>query len=446
MQYLVGALINIVSVLILVSNNSSHKNLQTPEGIYSDNLWNGSDVLTYVVPARNFINFGVFGSGNAPDYHRTIGYPLFLSMLMMIFNDNWLLFSFFAQALIFASIYPALLKISNDLFDTQDNVRSASFIFFIVSGTYIVMVPVIMTDLFFSVFFTVGLYFGFESVRKRSWPYLALHIIFIGYSAQVRPLLAVYPIIDFFILLYVSSKYYSVRTAKIYVVYTVSTVLLIILCNFPSIRNYVNYGFIGPSDVLYNNMLEFLAYNVIRNTSKVDEYNALQDNMKGINSINEKIHLKQRLAISIYREYPFMTLAQMAKNAIGIMLRAHWSIIANFWGYNFKDNFERVMALRKSNFVFILECFFNLVYLIVYCLFSAFLIRLLRLRKYMLLLIIVSFTSYFLVPTFMVNGAGSRMRLPVEGIIVLASLNELERCLGILKSLLPVSKRIATVI
>jgi hypothetical protein len=443
-QYLAGVFINIIVVLILVSNNSSYKNLQTPEDFYASNLWNGSDVMTYVSPARNYINFGVFGWGNTPDYHRTVGYPLFLSILMIIFHDNWLLFVFFAQAFICASVYPALLKISSNLLDIQDNVGSSSFIFFIVSGTYIAMVPVIMTDLFFSVLFTVGLYFGLESVRKRSCIYLALHVIFIGYSAQVRPLLAVYPIINFFLLLYMSTKCYTVRRAKTYMVYTVATAFLVILCNFPSIRNYVNYGFGDPSDVLYNNMFDFLAYSVIKNAGKINEYNALQDNLKDVNTISEKMRLKKRLAISIYREYPYLTLAQMTKNAIGIMLRAHWSIIANFWEYNFKDNFERVTPLRKSNFVFALECLFNVVYLIVYCLFLAFLIRLFRLREYMLLLIIISFTSYFLVPAFMVNGAGSRMRLPVEGIIVLASMSELEQRLWILKDRIPVRKRIAS--
>jgi hypothetical protein len=180
-------------------------------------------------------------------------------------------------------------------------------------------------------------------------------------------------------------------------------------------------------------MLDYLGYNVLKNSGRIQEYNAIQDELQEIIDLNEKMAAKQKLSINIYRAYPLQTLTQLIKNSLGIMLRSHWSIIANFWGYNFKDNSDRTMPLIKSNFVFILECFFNIIYLIIYILFLNFLLRQIRLRSFGVVLMLSLFIAYFLIPTFMVNGAGSRMRLPVEGIVFLASLNELQHCLRLSK-------------
>jgi hypothetical protein len=428
-QYLVGTGINFLLLTILISNNTSYRNLQLPEGPYSDNLWQGTDVVTYVNPARNFIHFRVFGSGTDPDHHRTIGYPLFLSILMFLFGHNWFILALFVQSLVFASIYPALSRISTILFNLGRRALIFSFLFFIISGTYIAMVPVIMSDLFFSVLFIIGLYFGLEAIIKKSWGYLFFHILFLGYSAQVRPLLTIYPFINFLILLYVSRKSYLFLDAKLYSLIITSSVVLILVCNLPSIRNYINHGFLKPTDVLYNNMFDYLGYNILKNSGRIREYNAMQDKLQEVKDLSEKMSSKQKLAINIYKSYPLQTFTQLIKNSIGIMLRSHWSIVANFWGYNFNDNFDRPMPLRKLNFVFVLESFFNIIYLILYILFLNFLVRQIRLRSFEVFLILILFISYFLIPAFMVNGAGSRMRLPVEGIILLASFNELQQYL-----------------
>src|SRR5215475_14172250 len=112
-QYLIGVLINFLYIIILISDQTSYRNIQLPENEYSENLWQGGDVFSYIRPARNFVSYRIFGSGTVPDYHRTIGYPLFLATLMLIFGSHWLIFAFFAQAAIFALMYPLLWRISN---------------------------------------------------------------------------------------------------------------------------------------------------------------------------------------------------------------------------------------------------------------------------------------------------------------------------------------------
>src|SRR5262245_22662497 len=202
-QYLIGILINFSYILILINNSTSYQNLQVPEGIYSENLWQGSDVLSYVQPARNFIEYGIFGYGTMPDYHRTIGYPLFLSTLMRLFGSYWFIFTLFIQASIFALIYPLLSEISSTLFSSGKKAIIISFLLLIFLRTYIVRVPQMLTDTFFTVFFMLGLWSGVKSIIEKSYKYLLLHILFMGYAAQVRPVLFLYPIVNCLVLIYI---------------------------------------------------------------------------------------------------------------------------------------------------------------------------------------------------------------------------------------------------
>ena len=95
-QYFIGLAICVLLVIILLSTNITYNNLQIPEGDYKENLWKGSDVITYVQPARNFISTGTFEFKNyISPYQRTIGYPFFLSILMRLFGGNWLIWAYF---------------------------------------------------------------------------------------------------------------------------------------------------------------------------------------------------------------------------------------------------------------------------------------------------------------------------------------------------------------
>jgi hypothetical protein len=105
-QYFIGLAFNILFIIILLSSNTSYSNLQLPEGRYSENLWKATDVLTYVFPARKFLQYGFFGIGDSPDYHRTIGYPLFLAGSIKIFGKDALYFIFFFKQRFLLSYIP----------------------------------------------------------------------------------------------------------------------------------------------------------------------------------------------------------------------------------------------------------------------------------------------------------------------------------------------------
>jgi hypothetical protein len=425
-QYLIGVLINLVYIIILISDQTSYQNIQVPENNYSENLWKGTDVLTYVRPAQNFVDHRIFGSGTIPDYRRSIGYPLFLSTLMMIFGRHWIIFTLFMQALIFAVMYPLLSRISNILFNTSGRTVIFAFLFFIFSGTYIVMVPMILTDTFFTLFFTLGLWLGLESIIKRNYIYLLLHIIFIGYAAQVRPSLSLYPIINYLILISIAMKYGLTRCTRIYQIVMTSFVSLLIICNLSSIRNYMNYNFFKPTDILAVGLLDLGNY-VLVEVGKSDGYEEIQKTLQGIKDPKAKMRLQEELAVKIFKDYPIITLKQIMHNAIGILGRAHWPEVAAFWGYSFLDNFSpEYMPQKKSTAVYHIEIFFNFIYLFVYFLCLGFFIRVFRSENIVFSLTIVLFITYLLIPTFIMRGGGSRYRLPVEGLIVIMASCEFE--------------------
>jgi hypothetical protein len=429
-QYLIGVLINLLYLVILITNQISYQNIQVPENTYSENLWKGTDVLTYVQPARNFVNYRVFGDKTLPDYHRTIGYPLFLSILMMVLGDHWLIFTLFVQAIIFALMYPLLSMISHILFNTSNRHIIFVFLFFIFSGTYIVMVPMILTDTFFTVFFTLGLWLGFESIIKRSYMYLLLHVILMGYAAQVRPLLSLYPVINCLILEAVALKYGLARCPRTYQTIIASFILLLIICNLPSIRNYMNYHFPKPTDVSAAGLLDCLGQEVLIVVGKEDKYKEIQNFLQEVKDPNVRTNLQEKLAIKIYKDYPLTTLKRMMHNAIGVLGRAHWPLVAHFWGYSFLDNFSPYhMNIKRSISVYLIEIFFNIVYLFILLLFLGSLVRISG-QNIVFSLTIVLFIAYFLVPAFIVGSAGGRYRLPVEGLIVIMALYEFDHHFG----------------
>jgi hypothetical protein len=147
----------------------SYRNLQVPEGVYQDNTQKDTDCVGYIYPARNYLEYGVFGYGNVPDYCRTIGYPFFLAMMIKLFGSNWLVATFFVQAFFYASIYPVLTKIAGILFPDKPSLVIPIFCFSLVSGGYLAQVPILLTDTFFTILFTIGLYFGFLSIIRQSW-------------------------------------------------------------------------------------------------------------------------------------------------------------------------------------------------------------------------------------------------------------------------------------
>jgi hypothetical protein len=430
-QYVIGLVVNVAFVVILLSTNASYRNLQLPEGDYQDNILNGSDVMTYVSPARNCLTYGVFGWGNMPDYHRTVGYPLFLALSMRMFGDSWLFWVFFVQAAFYACIYPALSKIAQILFPDNPSLVVPAFCFYLISGAYITQVPILLTDTFFTVLFTVGLCFGLLSIVKQSWKYLILQLVIIGYAAQVRPTLAFYPILNVFILWLVARWYNVSDHKKVKIMIITSSAVLLLSCNAPSIRNYINYGFFAPTDIFSINLWTYMCKETMFDRGKQDSYEEMNRHIedmwkseKETRAVRERLALQNKYVMEICRKYPATVVKRLAIASVGSLIYGHWVGVPKYWGYSWRPGQEGYFKVSKL--VFALLVIWFAIYAVIYVFFSCFLVRLIKRRQWLFLFTIFILMCYFMIPTSVAASTG-RIRLPVEGIIIMCTFYEVSR-------------------
>lgn len=431
LRYMLPALLNVVYVVIMLSNGTTFFNLQMPEGKYAKNAMNGTDVMTYVIPARNFLAHGVFGAvggnGTDPDYHRTVGYPIFLSFFMKTLgSERWIYGVFFVQALLFASIYPMLFIINRELIGGGEKVFNRALVFLSVSGCFIVTAPIVLTDMFFSTIFTCGLCLGILAIVRQRMIFLILHVVVMGYAAEIRPTLALYPILNAAIMVALARKAGVINSVKIRRWIVGATLALMVVCNGPAIRNYVNHGFFESTDIVAINLYDCLMVEVLFLEGKTDFYHMTNREVAQISDIHEQIKKKKAAAFQVFMRYPVATIGKIVTHAGTIMLRLPWLDALALAGVDLSPEAYERLSKRQTIIEGAIGMVITLCYMLIYCLFVSYIIRTLRQGQYLIGLSIAATVVYFLFPPF-VAGGGFRMTLPVIGIITLCAFDELKR-------------------
>ncbi len=399
--------------------------MQIPEGRYKDNIWKGSDTYSYVKLARNYLQYGVVGEEETPASNRTVGYPIYLALIIKLLGKNWLITCFFFQAVLFAFIYPAFTKIIQLIFGDNRKLTIWTFLFLLLSGVYFSYVTVILTDTIFAVLLTIGIYFGMEAIIKKNWVYFLFHVLFIGFAGQIRPILFLYAIPNLFVLIAIAKKHNELNNKRVRLLILSSSILVLLICNLPTLRNYTNYGVITPATVLQNNLFQSHATKILMEEDQDSTINELYSQIDTTKDLNKELNSKVNSAIEVYKEYPFLALKLFTINIAKMLIKNHITVFSNFWGYNWREkNPEFQAKLKKSNFIFTLTLIFALIYFMVYLLFGSLIIRLLILKKYFYLFSILIFILYFIIPAGFVS-EDIRFRLPIEGFIIMFSLYEL---------------------
>ena len=423
LQYLIGLAVNLVFLAILLNSDTAYRNVQLPEGEYLENAFKGTDVGGYVRPARSYLESGVFSQRKGvPDYIRTIGFPLYLAMMMKLFGSNWLIWAFFAQAALYACIYPALSKIIQTLFPKNHSITTPVFCFCLCSGAYVTLLPAVLTDLFFTVFFTIGLCFGFLSIAKQSWKHLFLYLLFVGYAAQVRPTLVHYPIVNVFVLWLVAKRYNVLSLVKIKAIIIISSAVLLFACNAPSIRNYVHHGFFKPTIILEQNFFNHVVGYIMADQNELVTFEEMRQKVDATNDLIERMSLQKKFTVEACTKYPAVALKCIVRNSLPILANSYWIFAGSYWGYHRQDiTSPNRMHLKKSNFLFVIFVMGCVVYMVVDLFFMYFLYHLARGGNWLFFFTILLLIGPILAASFIIPGPGARMRLPVEGIIVMCS-------------------------
>ncbi|MHB8835949.1 MAG: hypothetical protein ACYC9Y_09595 [Candidatus Methylomirabilia bacterium] len=420
-QYVIGLSVHLLFVLILMNTATSWKNIQLPEGAYRENLFKGTDVMTYVQPARNFLEFGVFGKGLAPDHHRTVGFPLYLALIMKLFGDQWLIGHYFIMAAIAASVYPALSKTLLLLFPGERLSSSAYFLFLLVSGAYFAQLPAVLTDTLFTAFFSAGLYFGLRAAASGSWPSCAAAVLLTGYSAQIRPALAIFPLANLFLQAFVARGHGVLGRRGVQAIIAATFVLSLLAGQLPALRNYAHYGMYQSTDLVGSTLTGYLCRPVLHKAGRDDLFQKMTDDTAAIASIKERVAFQKQFTFEVMKSYPLLTAQVLAKHAVPTLLNNHWIYFGQYWGYHWvAEQPAAHMHMKKSWLMLFLTCVWTLVYLAVTGMFLVFLWRLARNKEWLLLTGVVLLLGVGLVPGLVANSS-PRLRLPLEWIIVMGA-------------------------
>lgn len=423
-QYCIGVSINIVySLILLIAYSCIYKTPFSNNDIVGK-LLNFGDGGIYIKLANNFLIYGVFGDKIIPNHDYAIGYSFFLAACIKIFGIYWFFGAIFLQSLLYGAVYPVLSKIAL-IFLPED--RSFSWIFFwllVITGAYSVYSPIIMSDMFFVLFFFLGLYFGILSVIRQNWKYFLLQLLFISLSAFLRHSLFAYPIVNCFVMLTIARLYKCLGKNKVQLIIIFSFLFLMVTCNLSSVRNYLNFGFFHSSSLQETNMLGYLGKDVLAEENKSELYQEMVNNYdRTLNwEVSAGLRLAREYALSIYTSYPLTTIKCLLRNAFFILFNTHHNNIIYYLAGKFSDFPVSVpVYAHLMNYILAFNVIWWFFYLAVYLFFLYFLWCLFIKHRYFDLFTISLFILYFICPTF-IAGGGPRLRIPVEGVILALAL------------------------
>jgi hypothetical protein len=433
-QYLIGVFVCFSLFLILLySSPVSYSNLQAPEGIYSGNTNAWTDFTSYQNPAQNFLTYNTFGTGNLPDYYRTIGYPAYLALMMKLFGSYWLYATYIFNCLLLPLIFPAVSYISNSLLGNPRVTRNL-FLFQLLMGAYTARTVWIGNDVFFFLFFILGVAAIVKYFKSNKILFLLLYLVSISYAAEVRPTLIWFFVVNIFLMLYLKMKLNN-NIPNFRPLIILSTLILAFTCNYPSIRNYVNYGFFQPSTVVSRDLFEILALRIYESNGLAKMRDSLDEKVTSIPSFRRKMQVQDSIAFKTVKKYPLTAIKVIGfENPINVMFDNPYLQLLNYYGYVWKSKAltskykSRISYPYKSNKI--ISYFYYalmLVYLAIYILFLLFLRTLFIKKDFITLLFIFSSFTFLLFPDFIIGEGGARFRITVEWLIAMFAFYELEK-------------------
>ena len=422
-----GLAVNLLFLAILYSFPSSFYNVQIPVNEYTQNIYRYSDVMTYVRPAFNYIHTGVFGTGNVPDHFRTIGYPYILSVFMRLSPGNWVLILQICQCLAFASLYPAISLVSGLLFRNLPPVfYKALFVFSLASGIFFTRVPCVLSDLLFTMLFLWGVYYILCATLHNKWYQYLLYILFITAAALIRPTLSVFPVIGVVLMIHMAAQR-NIRFRTRLIPAVISCCILLASCNISTFRNYVNYHFFSPSSVVGINIYVCFGRKVLKEIHHEAEADSITAAIARVPDIGEKTRLRKEAGIRILLQHPLPSAKVLFMSTLSTLLDNNLvNSTFNFFGYSWKSYYySDVNKYKSSAFCYYATYLLMGLYLLLWLIFLAGMIRLLGERQYYMLIFGTYLFVMFIIPAIITGDGGSRFRLTFDWFLHIVVIREL---------------------
>ncbi len=419
--YIIGLIIHLLyNVVIISTDNVISHCWHVDNGNLTEiiNMHN-SDSRSYIESADGYIKEGVFSYKNMPDYHRTIGYPLIIAIFKMISWKYWYILLTIFQTFVGTLIYPLSFLIGKIFLPKDDKKIFYSIITMMLLGGYFTKSLYVLSDMTFSVFFLSGVYFSLLSTTKRNdILIIILGFILITFAALIRPVLILYPIVHFLILLYISKYYKTWNYQKTKLKVILSALLLILSVNISSVRIYHYYKNISPTDILGINMFDYTVKNVMIKENQLPKYIKLEKDINKERNWLIKDKKRKNIFFNTFKEYPVTTIMFWIKRGAFVHLfYPHYMQIGEIYGYFNKEKTGRNKPMTKSVFMQIVLYLFAVVNFIIFLFFALYLFEQLVYYKQILFFITILFMVFFVLGPSFLAPTSPRMRLPVEPFI-----------------------------
>lgn len=408
-------------LLMLYSSPISSGNIQIPQGQYVQNIWKCSDVMSYVRPAKNFVENGVIGVNTDPDHWRPIGYPLWLSLFILHFGNHWLIALHIGQGVLFSILGGISIVCVDRIFQIRDRKYLLLLgLIILITGTYWTRIPVVLSDTFFTFFFVGGLCCGILYFSSDGFKWLLLYVTLISIAGLIRPTLSLFPLIHIFMAIAITKKYGRMLNRLFWRRTVLISLLLLLTLNISSFRNYFHHQIFTPSTTVSYNAVHF-AKNILLNSGGITDLKRKEiAQIESMKDLRVKNHLQKKFLLQVALSEPIAAFRVLARNAINLFFSNHLiSDISRYFGYEWRHFPKSDCINYRTNWILTaLSLLLAAFYLWVYC-FGLYTLWLMWAQEdKFLVLLIISIVLSFAIPAMMVGGGGSRWRLPFDFLLL----------------------------
>jgi len=422
--FLCGLGVHLLYITILLTTNSIFSGFwHKDDGSLTEEIAGYHvDSRSYIKSAENYLEYGVFGNGNAPDYHRTIGYPFIICLFKVLFGKYWYMGLVFFQSVLGAFIYPVAYRIGITIFPDNKKKIFYSVAALILLGGYFTKSLYVMSDLSFAAFFLAGVYLSIVSViKKKSYTFMTLGIVSLTLSGLIRPGLILYPAAHLLLLIFVS-KYYNVwKQKRIKIIVWVSTIILIFTCNFSAFRVHRYYNSFSPTDVLGINMFQYSVKEILSKEGEERRYEKMKNEIDDEKNWLTQDKMRKKYFFETISEYPFSAMSYWIGAAQAHLFTPHYMETGSAYGYFKRAVDDKNAKLKKSAVMAGVFYFFYLVNIFITLLCFLNLLKRFFIQKEYLFVISVFAVIFFITGPSFIAETGPRMRIPVEPFILIVA-------------------------
>lgn len=286
------------------------------------------------------LSFNYTGLTEAYSSMRTPGYPLFISLIYLIFGKTlWMIPA--VQVLIDTATVVIVYFISEELFKTKQ-ISLISAVLYSINFPSIFFSQLIMTDVFFVFSFSLFFLVFIRAIRRNCLSGFAISGILLGLCANIRPLVLYFPII--ILLVIIPLKIGNTRKIISFSVFLITFILVLLPWHFRNLNAYGHFKMTSQSGYsVYNfNVLivEADMYNKSRNDIK-------KEHMTKIDSVSnpfDQSKIFEKSALDFLFDHPF----EYGKHHILGMLKMFLSSSKSFFLKLFNIDYQENSDSPKS--------------------------------------------------------------------------------------------------